>query len=172
MWIGLSLIQLSDAVCFVCAALLWAYMWKQRAMFSFLSRGNVNKHVYGGETFVACSSPQHHQPQTMWNGDIIRPYIRVIPSFPPHGTGTPRTPGSCARTIGEFLSKQEARMGPKRLQQPSGPLTLHQHRAPAKAPKTDWCMTGWHKNWLYLLPSVEETLLLRAYIEDVLYFQP
>lgn len=103
-----------DVGCFVCTALLLLYMWIQSASFPILSRGNVNKHVYCGGTFVACSSPQHQPKQCgeggqKWGGTRIRAVpedccTRCTPRF------------SCARTIGEFLSKQEARKGPKRLQ--------------------------------------------------------
>lgn len=92
---------------------------------------------------ICCMRVSPAPTQTMWHGHTHWLYNYVISPFSSRGAGTPRTPGSCARTIGEFLSKQEARMGQKRLQHQRGPLTLHQHLPPCQnPPKTDCCETG------------------------------
>lgn len=85
-----------DVGCLVCTALLSFYMGIQSASFPILSRGNVNKHVYCGGTFVACSSPQHQPKQCgeggqKWGGTRIRAV--------PEDCCTRCTPGSLAQEL-------------------------------------------------------------------------
>ena len=54
---------MGEAGCCARAALLRSTCGTRGRCSSFLSRGNVNKHVYGGETFVACESPQRRPKQ-------------------------------------------------------------------------------------------------------------
>lgn len=161
-----------DVGCFVCTALLSFYMWIQSASFPILSRGNVNKHVYCGGTFVACSSPQHQPKQCGEGGTKMGRHTHPCRPRGLLHTVYPRF--SCARTIGEFLSKQEARKGPKRLQHSEEDRSLSNEQPVTLSPSVKKLTVAWRgetKTRLYLFPSVEEALLLRAYIEDVLYFQ-
>lgn len=82
-----------------------------------------------------CCSPQLEPKQrgVGWGGK------------PTEHTHTP-APGSRTRTIGGFLSKQEARVGPKRLQQQEDPSLFTSTYSPVRRQKTGRSVTGMTQN--------------------------
>lgn len=136
-----------DVGCFVCTALLSFYMWIQSASFPILSRGNVNKHVYCGGTFVACSSPQHQPKQCGEGGDKNGEAHASVPSQRTAAHGVP--PVLLRKNYWRIPIKTGSSQGSETATTlRGGPLTLQRAtRNPlAKRQKTDCCVTGWNKN--------------------------
>lgn len=114
---------------------------------------------------ICCMLAPLGQTQTMQHGCIMWPCNYVILPFPPPTSGwagTPRTPGSCARTTGEFLSKQEARTGPRDRDSTRRPLALstkpsRSGRFFPRKKTPDCCITRWQNVRLALPASLCRT---------------
>lgn len=84
--------------------------------------------------------------------------------------GTLRTPGSFTATLGEFLSKQEATHGSETASNIRGRTTNSPPASIVPSAKTVGLVTP--KKRAYLLPTVEQALLLWVHLKNILYFQP
>lgn len=72
--------------------------------------------------------------------------------------------------LADFYQNRKLAQGPKRLEH----REVDHRSLPPLSKRQNWLLRDGadRQKWVYLLPSVEEALLLGAHIEDLLYFQP
>lgn len=133
----------------------------------FRSRGNVNKHVDGGQTFVARGSPHPNTNNATWLQNVAVELRNNAGGF--LGGWHAAYPGTVAQ---EGQANPGSSHGSEHHQRTTTHSAKHSHKI---ALKTDPSVSSGSDKGLgepYLLPSVEQALLLRGNVEDVLYFEP
>lgn len=135
----------------------------------FRSRDNVNKHVDGGQTFVARGSPHPNTNNATWLHNVAVELHNDVGGFL-GGVGVARRVprDCCARGAGKSRKLAWVRTPPE--DHSAQRQTLPQDRFKKASSVSSGSDKGLGEP--YLLPSVEQALLLRGDIEDVLYFKP